>query len=346
MTEYQVFAERLVERYGDPTAELQAAYDSWLADMAARPGSALVPFEFNPREYPEQDIMVAKTEAKDPYPSLPDAVYYPAMYRSVAKSVGYLGLAKLINQINHHPSSPEDRTPLTKRLVQDRQAGKNTLVVTSHYNFPEFGYFKAMRFLAKKDRRTARKNGALMNKLMTRQKYKGDTLVKRFTPLGPVLWSYPKSETAKRHGVPTKAMRLGNALFTKVLDIELKDGGFELDAALSGSEIKPVIDEAGKLTHNRIPDIDPASAKLLEGFDQVFGATLIRHPSTGRWIMDLGELLDINELRKSHSGAEITDMVYTESIVPAVERITGVDLEYNRLANRDAKLGGIALKTP
>lgn len=346
MTEYQVFADRLIERRGDPTVELQASYDSWLADMAARPGSVLVPFEFNPQEYPEQAFAVAKTEAKDPYPSLPDAIYYPAMFRSVAKSVGYIGLAKLINQINNHPASAEDKTPLTKRLIRDRQEGKNTLVVTSHYTFQEFGYFKAMRFLAKRDRRHIDKNGALMSKLMTRQRYKGKRLVERFTPLGPVLWSYPKSESAQAHKVPLRAITTGNALLKKALSIELEAGGFELDAAISGSEIKPVRGSDGNITYNRIPDIDPASAKLVEEFDQVVGATLIKDPVTGKWVMDVGELLDIKELIKHHSGAEITDMVYADSIVPAVERITGLELEYNRVATRESRLGGTALKTP
>lgn len=323
--------ERLRQRYGDPTEELHAAYSPWLEEQAARPGSKLTPFEFDPQKHPEQRVYEPKTPAEDRFAFIPDGLFYKLFERKMAASLGKTSLKRLLREMDDQPTSSQDPTPLPVRLKEDQKAGKNTLVVTSHFTFPEFGYFRGLRFVAERDRPNINRSGVVMNKLMTRQNYRGQKLVNHFKPLGSVYWSYPKSVSATRHNIPADAMNLGNALFTMAIEPDLEKGGLELDVALTGSEVKPISGESGEFSHYQIPDIDPASVKLLERFDNVFGATLIKDPEDDEWKMEIGELLDIKDLLKTNSGAQITDLVYS-GIVSAIEKITRKDTVYNKLA--------------
>ena len=339
---------RFYERFGDPTEEIHLAYDSWLEDMAARPGTKLKPFEFNEDLHSEQSIYVPKVEAVPAYPHLPDALYYGGFRVKLMKSMGILASGRLINQMQTQPASSSDPTPLAERLNSNQAQGKNTLVVTSHINFQEFGYVKGLRHVAKRDRHNIDHSGALLNLLMTRQTYKGKKLVDHFTPLGAFYSSAPPSKTAEIHNVPKAPSDLVNALFKKVLRADLKAGGLELDAALTGSEVKPmdenghVLDENGQFSHYFIPDIHPSSGKLVEDFDDALAITLVGPPIRDGWQMHISEILDVHELLKTNTYAEVIDMLYADNIVGALERFTNADVRYNRLTSR---LGDKALNS-
>lgn len=325
------------KHYGDPTEELHGAYDSWLDDMASREGTQFVPFEFDLKRYPEQGIYEPKIDAHDPHSHMPDVLYYAGIKMKMVRSLGALAYLRLSDQLNHQPVSADDSSLLTQRLIANQHEGKNTMVVTSHFTFPELGYFKALRFLGKSDRPNIDLGGVLLNKLMTRQSYKGKKIVDHFTPAANVYFSYPKSTSAEKHGVPKGATMLGNALFMKVIKPDLKKGGLELDAALTGKQIVTRKDENGELDHYEIPEVDPSSAKLIEGFDDIFGATIIKSPVTGRFEMRIGDVLDIQELLKTNSTAEIVDSIYAD-IARSVERFTGKEVDYHELAPRLGKL--------
>jgi len=330
---------RYYERYGDPTPQLHSAYDSWLDDMSNRDDAQLVPFEFDLERYPEQSIYVPKIDACDTHPKIPDVLYYGGIHLIMARSLGALAYRRLLHQFKNQPVSMDDSSLLADRLVANREEGRNTMVVTSHFTFPELGYFKALRFQTNKDRPNIDKGGVLLSKLMTRQSYKGKEIVDYFSPSANIYFSYPKSASAEKHSVPTGAMMLGNALFMKSLKPDLERGGLELDAALTGKQIVSHRNENDELDYYEIPDIDLASAKLIEGFDDIVGATLIKSPATNRWEMRIGEVLDVQELLKTNSSAAIVDSIYDE-IAISVEEITGKDVVYSKLA---PKLGRLAV---
>ena len=322
---------RLYQRFGDPTEELHESYDSWLADMSSRKNNKLEPFDFDLDANPEQSIYVPKVAAEAVFPRIPDSLYYNGFKLKLARSLGAISAYRLVEQLWHQPASPEDSTPLPVRLRANQQAGKNTLVVTSHINFQEFGYVKALRHVAKRDRHNIDKSGALFSKLMTRQKYKGKKLLTHFTPLGNVYYSSPKSESAELHGVPDAASNLVNALFKKVIKPDLEAGGMEFDAALAGSAVKPVKDEQGRLLYYKIPQVHPSSAKLVESFDDAVGITLVGPPLTDNWQMEVSEIYDVRELLKSGSAAEVTDLVYA-GIRRSLEKLTKREVEYSRVS--------------
>ena len=323
-------------RWGDPTEELHSAYDSWLEDMSGREGAQFVPFEFDLIRHPEQSIYVPKIDARDPHPKVPDFLYYSTVKRKLIKTLGSISYRQLAQQLEDQPTSADDSRSLTEKLIVNQRDGKNTMVVTSHFSFTELGYFKGLRLLEKKDRANIDKNGVILNKLMTRQSYIGKKIVEHFTPVSNIYFSYPKSTSAEKHGIPAGATMLGNALFMKVLKPDLQKGGLELDAALTGKQIVPHQKENGEIDHYEIPAIDPSSAKLIEGFDDIFGATIIKSPITGNWQMRIGEFLDVQELLKTNNSNEIVDSIY-EEIVKSVETFTGKEVEYHKLSQRIGK---------
>lgn len=330
---------RFRARYGDPTSELHQAYDSWLADMCSREDSQFVPIKFDPVLHPEQDIYTPKIEAHDPHPRVPNFLYYGGVDVKMVRSLGATTFHRLSQQFNQQTASAEDPRLLSERLIANQREGRNTMAVTSHFSFTELGQFKALRFVGKKDRPNITSGGVLLNKLMTRQAYKGRKIVDLFTPLSNVYFSYPKSASAEKHGVPIEATNLGNALFKKVLKPDLEKGGMEMDIALTGKQIVPIKLESGELHHYEIPPVDPASAKLVESFDDVIAATIINSPVTGRYEMEIGEVLDVKELLKTRSSAEIVDSIY-DGIAHSVEEFTGKDVEYRSLK---AQIGSRAI---
>ncbi len=327
---------RYRNRYGNPTPELHQAYDSWLVDMSSRDDSQFVPIEFDPVNYPEQDIYMPKMEAHDPHPRVPDILYYGGVNVKMVRSLGTTTFVRLSRQFNQQTASAEDPRRLTERLTANQREGKNTMAVTSHFSFTELGQFKALRFVGKKDRPNITSSGVLLNKLMTRQSYRGRKIVDLFTPLSNVYFSYPKSASAERHGVSVEATNLGNALFKKVLKPDLEKGGMEMDIALTGKQIVPIKTESGEVDHYEIPPVDQASAKLVEDFDDIIPATIINSPVTGRYEMEIGEVIDVQELLKTNSSAEIVDSIY-DGIALSVEKFTGKEVDYRRITSKLAR---------
>lgn len=330
---------RFYERFGDPTEELHSVYNPWLDDMASRPATRLKPFEFDLDQHPEQSIYVPKVEAVPVYPWLPDSLYYSAYTMKLMRSLGALPTRRIVKQMCHQPTSPRDSTPLPQRLNEAQQEGKNTLVVTSHINFQEFGYVRGLRHLVKRDRSNIDRCGVVLNRLMTRQMYRDKKLVQHFTALGNVYLSSPRSASAEKYGIPTGAANLTNALFKKVVRADLDRGGLELDAALTGSEVKLKLDDNGNLSHYLIPEVHPSSSNLIGEFDNALGIALVGPPILDEWQMHISELLDVQELLKTHTTAEVTDMIYSD-LSTALEKFTKKDVIYTKIA---AQVGRSAL---
>ena len=333
---------RLYERYGDPTEELHRSYDPWLAEMVGREGSKLESFEFNLDMHPEQSIYVPKVEAQPAYPWLPDSLYYPLFGLKLSRSLGLLSLHRLVDQMRNQPASSNDPIFLPERFNSNLEEGKNTLVVPSHINFQEMGYVRVLRHIVNKDRGHINKRGVVLNNLMKRQKYRGKKLIDHFKTLGNVYFSNPMSASADRHMVPKGASMLANALFTKVLKADLQAGGVELDIALTGSEVKPILDQNGKFSHYLIPKIHPSSAKLVEGFDDALSITLVGPPILDSWRMHISDVLDVQELLKTNSSAEVTDMIYSD-ITGALENFTRQEVQYSKVSTGVGKSAAAGL---
>lgn len=312
------------------TELLHSKYNAWLDDMSKRDGAELVSFELDVDKYPEQDFRVTKVEAEDPYKNIPDAIYYQGFRLRWMRSMGAIAYNQLLHQLKTQPTSSDDSRPLLSRLQQDRSEGKNTMIVTSHFSFPELGYFKALRFQARHDRPDITNNGVVINKLMTRQSYKGKPLVEHFKMGSNLYFSYPKTASSEKFDIPEDIMLAGNRLMLRDLVSDLRRGGQEIDIALTGRQIVPVRSDIGSVDRYDIPDIDPSSVGLVRLFDNVLGATIIRSPIDGKIKMEIGELIDIKDRLKTNSPEELVDQIYLP-VAESVERITGVETTYQKL---------------
>jgi len=116
----------------------------------------------------------------------------------------------------------------------------------------------------------------------------------------------------------------------------LEKGGMEMDIALTGKQIVPIGPKGGKVDHYEIPPVDPASALFVESFDDIVAATIIDSPVTGRYEMEIGEVLDVQELLKNNSSAEIVDSIY-DGIAHSVKEFTGKEVDYHRMTSKFAR---------
>ena len=307
--------------------QIHDAYNAWLADQSSRPDAKFTPFEFDLQNNPAQSIYVPKIEARDPYSKLPDALYYLGARTKAARLLGAFTCNRLLDQLENQPVSPDDQGLLIERLKNNRQEGKNTMIVTSHFTFEELGYVKLLRFIAERDRTSIGKDGVVLNKLMSRQSYMGEKLVDQFWPMSNVYFSYPLSANAKKYNVPAKATQLGNALFMQALRNDLEVGGLELDVALTGRQI---IKNGDKY---EMPEIAQSSAALAKKFDDIVGIAMIKSPVTESWEMEIGQVYDIQKTLKEKPVEAIVDDVYG-GIVKSVEKFTGKEVIYKTLMSK------------
>ncbi|MDB5161042.1 MAG: hypothetical protein JWO96_422 [Candidatus Saccharibacteria bacterium] len=331
--------------------QLHASYNGWSADFEARPDNGLVAIEYDTDLYPEQSILVARSDAEHIYPWLPDNVFHAALQYKVGKSLGKLSSSRLINQVDgqltaqrfvnqfrNQETSAIDPTPLIQSLREAQLEGQNTAVLSPHFKLSELAYLKGLRFVAKRDRPNIDKSGAILNKAISRVAYasggkgKPKPVKKHFTPMGRGYWSAPKTESSLFWGVPERPSRRVNAsMLGALIKQDMKDGGMEVDIAPTGSEIKPQR-EGKKITHYEIPFIDIAAAGLMTRFDNILTNSLVRNPDSGEYTLYIGQLKSVSELKKTMSDEEIVRSVFEDMRV-AVEGMVQKPVKYKGIGS-------------
>jgi hypothetical protein len=313
--------------------ELHASFDDWSADHERRPGNGLSALPYNPVLYPEQSILEARTEAEHLYPWLPDSLYYVGFKLKVAKSLGPLTVRRLVEQFEVQPTSDGNSDPLLQTLRNNQQEGKNTAVVSPHIKLNELAYLKALRFLAKKDRPAIDKSGTILNKLMTREAYRGKKLTDHFTPMGNIYWSIPRTESALQRNLPARATRMVGANMLQAMHREdMAAGGMEIDIAPTGSEMVELTNESGEITGYEYPFIDVAAASIITKFDHILPNSLYKNPDSGRWSMYIGDLFDVAELAKTMTNEEIVRYVF-EDMRSGLENLTQKEILYRGIGS-------------
>lgn len=313
--------------------ELHACFDDWSADHERRPGNGLSAIPYDPALYPEQSILEARTDAEQLYPWLPDSLYYKGYELKIAKSLGLLTVKRLVKQFEVQPTTHEDSKPLLQTLRDNQLEGKNTAVVSPHIKLSELAYLKALRFLAKKDRHNIDKSGTILNKLMTRESYRGKRLTQHFTPIGKIYWSIPRTESALQRNLPARSTRMVGANMLQAMHREdMAEGGMEIDIAPTGSEMVPLTNETREIVGYEYPFIDVAAASIITKFDHILPNSLYKNSETGRWSMYIGDLLDVNELSKTKTNEEIVRYVFEDMRV-ALENLTQKEILYRGIGS-------------
>ena len=333
--------ERFYKRSGDLTYELHAGYDRWLDNMSGRQGNQLVPIELDLIKHPEQGIYMSKIDAHDPYPKLlPDWIFEAGVRHTLDRSLGSKNVAALLDQLNDQSFSSKDDRSLVDVLNEYQDAGKNIMIVTSHFTFAELGYIKALMFLAKHDRSRIGQGGIILSKLMTRQSYDDKPVIDHFKKGANLYFSSPVSANAEKFGVPKDAMNLCNTLFLTEYKADLKKGGQQIDAALTGRQVYSFKDSYSNKEYLRIPEVNENSAKLTNNIDgaMVFMA-MAYSPITKRWEMHISDAVDMENLTIEDKIREI-DFGYA-SFSKFIEKCIGKETIYYSIVH---KLGEQAIK--
>lgn len=317
--------------------ELHASFDDWSAEHEQRPGNGLSAIPYDPVLYPEQSLLEARTRAEALYPWLPDRLYYTGFELKVAKSLGASAVRRLLKQFESQPTSANNPDSLLQTLRINQQEGKNTAVVSPHIKLSELGYLKGLRFLAKKDRHNIDKSGTILNKLMTREVYRGKPLAEHFTPLGNIYWSIPRTESALQRQLPVRATRMVGAFMLQAMNREdMAEGGMEIDIAPTGSEMVALADDSGEIVAYEFPFIDISAASLITKFDNILPNSLYKNPDSGQWSMYIGDLIDVNKLSQTMTNEEIVRYVF-EQMRAALEDLTHKEIVYKGIGSLAAQ---------
>jgi hypothetical protein len=325
-------ADRLRDRYdsyGTLSEQTHEAYNSWADAMHERSGKMLVPIDYAPDRYIGQSIYEPVIEAKDPHPEVPKELYYDSIKGQLVNVIGEDSYDRLMEQLRNQPASTEDPRTLLGRLATNRQQGKNTMVVSSHFSFMELAYFNHLRFIGKQDRPNIDKNAVVLSKLLSRISYGGIPVSEAARPTSSILFSSPISESTKDYKIPTAATKIMNALFVDALRTCVDKGGMELDVALTGKQIISHPEGAvGKdIDHYEIPEVAKNSAELIRLFDDIVPVTVMWSPVTGKWEMVIDDVIDVQESLKTNKPIEIVQPMY-KKMAGHIETFTGKEVDY------------------
>ncbi len=330
----------LRDRYdsdGTLSEETHQAYTPWAESMHQRSGKVLAPIDYDEELYLGQSIYSPDVEALDPNPNVPDSDIYKGVKGRLAQALGKESSAELMSQLMEQPASSDDPRTLLARLAINRQQGKNTMVVSSHFSFMELAYFNNLRFVGKQDMANIDKNAVVLSKLLSRISYGGVPVPEAARSTASVLFSSPVSKSSETYKIPAAATKIMNALFVEALRSRMKKGGLELDVALTGKQVISYPGGAvGKdIEHYEIPEVAPTSAELVKCFDDIVPVTLMWSPVTGKWEMAIDDVIDVRgslEINNNDS-LEIVQPIY-KKMAGHIETFTGKKVDYPEYPRR------------
>ena len=123
------------------------------------------------------------------------------------------------------------------------------------------------------DRELIRRNGTILNKVMSRESFRGTPIEELFRPFGNVYWVIPTTASADRWRLSPELVSKINAAALRRVAEDMR-GGLLLTFAPSGSAMQRVVDGEGKLQSLVMPDVAPGTANLICRFDAYVVAAL------------------------------------------------------------------------
>jgi hypothetical protein len=123
------------------------------------------------------------------------------------------------------------------------------------------------------DRDLVARNGTILNKVMSRESFRGTPIEELFRPFGNVYWVIPATASADRWGLSPDVVAKINAAALRRVAEDMR-AGLLLTFAPSGSAMRRVVDEQGRLQSLVIPDVAPGTANLICRFDAYLVAAL------------------------------------------------------------------------
>jgi hypothetical protein len=243
-------------------AVLHRGLEAWAREHARRYADIGV-IDYDPMRYPGQRIETSKSDAVVGVGRGSGRDQVTAMRDLYARTMGAEGAATLTAL----------GTPAVeiKRLLS---AGKNVAVLTAHADQLHYiGALCAGFAVALADRDLLARNGTILNKVMSRESFRGTPIEELFRPFGNVYWVIPATASADRWRLPPELVSRINAAALRRVAEDMR-AGLLLTFAPSGSAMQRLVDEDGQLQSLVIPDVAPGTANLICRFDAYLVAAL------------------------------------------------------------------------
>jgi hypothetical protein len=260
------------------TAALHDALGRWAADHARRyPAIGLL--DYDPETHPEQRIETFKSPIRARRsPSSPSDIGSDLRTKleTTMGSAATRALAALYQPEGTDGLAPRDI------LASHVEAGKNVAILVCHAGgFEDMGVFPGAMAVSLEKADLIARNGVILNKVMTRETYKGHSIRDLFLLFANIYWVLPPGTNMLRWDVDQGLARYVNltALRTIISDMST---GLLLTFAPSGSAMIESYDHAGNLTSLHIPPVARGTANLISRFDAYMcGASWRDHVALG-----------------------------------------------------------------
>lgn len=243
-------------------AALHRGLEAWAREHARRyPDFGVL--DYDPTRYPGQRIETSKSDAVVGIGRASGRDDLAVMREVYERTMGAEGAATL--------AALGTPVPEIKRLLR---AGKNVAVLTAHADqLHDIGALCAGLAVAFADRDLVARNGTILNKVMSRESFRGTPIEELFRPFGNVYWVIPATASADRWELsPEVVSRINGAALRRVA--EDMRAGLLLTFAPSGSAMRRVVGDDGQLQSLVIPDVAPGTANLICRFDAYLVAAL------------------------------------------------------------------------
>lgn len=242
----------------DNTAELEdelhVALGSWAADHVRRyPGLEALPYD--PAKYPSQrlDVPVTRTDFEHETALADDL-------QEVLR-IGYeSALALDASRVEASLSS------LVPQLVESLERRESIVVLAAHADLlHDVGVIAGGIALGLREPELIRRNGTILNKVMSRETFAGVPIAELFHMFGNIYWAIPETANRDRWKIPSAAVDYLNTSSMRALLADMRRG-LVLTIAPTGSASRRVSEDGGPESLY-VPPISDATANLISRFD-------------------------------------------------------------------------------
>jgi hypothetical protein len=292
-------------------AELHLSFTAWVADHAKRI-AGISDIGYDPGRYPAQRLVEAKTEAGPLSRWVPPPIFLRVLERKLASILRSRDAAdRVIDEFRG--VAPEVAALLDEKRSVALLAGHSD-------NLFDVAYCLAGLQISFGTTRYIRRTGIIVNKLMTREAFRGTPMVDTLKLLCNVYWVIPDTESTRAWGVPEGAARRVNAGALQALEKDLARGVLVGIIPTGTAARQEMVDGRLRLT---MPAISAGTARLLQRFDAFLPVAMWDHvPKSAPLSLDANEAIgSLVSMTAELAGASV---VYHEMPVdgqPGAERV-------------------------
>jgi hypothetical protein len=290
--------------------ELHEALGRWAHDHAHRFDDIDV-VDYDPGRRPEQRLATAK--------SAPAPVGDP---RNDGSLVEFYATILGEEAVRAQAALAEG---LTGELREWLAAGRNVAVVTAHADrLHDIGTLYGAVAIALEDTGLISRNATILNKVMSREAFRGTPVADVLTRFGAIYWVIPDTANAERWGISPRVSSYINANAMRALLTDMRSG-LVITLAPSGTAVRPQFGASGDVQSLTIPRIGAATAHLLSRFDGYIAGAVWE----GR--VTLGELTSLSTRRGKarQDGERSAVKAVANAMVEVTQNATGLPVHYD-----------------